>query len=291
MRPATSASPASSGPAPPPALDVRVGCRFVVDVAADTHAVALVEPHADLAWRVRDAGFVAVPHVASWVTEDLNGNRARRFTLPAGRASVSVDAVVSVDPWPDALVPGARALTPEELTPEALRYVLPSRYCESDLLQVEALGRFGGLRPGWEQVQAISDFVHEHIEFDYQRSSPTHSAMTVLHGRTGVCRDFTHLGIGLCRALNLPARYVCGYIPDIGVPVDGPMDFCAWMEVLLDGGWYTFDPRNNRRRIGRVVIARGRDAADVAMLTTFGQVLLVSMEVWADEVPAEPGSP
>jgi transglutaminase-like putative cysteine protease len=162
---------------------------------------------------------------------------------------------------------------------------MASRYCESDRLSDLAWAQFGTIQSGWARVQAICDWVHGRTTFQYGSSSPEYSAVTVLDRGVGVCRDFTHLAIALCRAVNVPARYVFGYLPDIDVPAPEPgviMDFCAWMEVFLDGRWFTFDPRNNRRRIGRVVIGRGRDAADVAMVTSFGHVDMVGMTVWAE---------
>lgn len=174
---------------------------------------------------------------------------------------------------------------PQDLSDDALLFVLPSRYCQSDQFADFAFAQFSLLPPGWSRVQAICDWVHESVRFDYESSSPSKSATDVLASRVGVCRDFTHLAIALCRALNIPARYVFGYLPDIGVPdLGAPMDFCAWMEVFLGTGWHTFDPRNNQRRIGRTVIGRGRDAADVAMVTSFGQVELKTMTVTANEI-------
>ena len=265
-------------------MELRIGCRFIFDAVAATHAVVMVEPHPDEAAHVNAATFAGEPAVPSTLYTDVFANRCRRLTLPAGRSSVSFDAVATIDGEPDPLVPDARAMTPDELPDDVLVYMLPSRYCESDLLANTALSRFGAGVVDWARVQEVSDWVHEHVRFDYQASSPTHTAASVFRDGVGVCRDFTHLGIALCRALNVPARYVFGYLPDIGVenPIL-PMDFSAWMEVYLGGRWHTFDPRNNVRRVGRVVIARGRDAADVAMVTTFAQVALVDMTVRAEE--------
>lgn len=264
-------------------MEIDVGCHFEFDLPAKTHGVLLVEPHRSEQARVTTAllefsdGVTAVPFV------DAYDNRARRITAGPGRIDITFSAVVDVDDVPDPTFVSARTETLEQLPDATLQFLLPSRYCESDRLVDVAWAQFGAIEPGWAQVQAVSDWVHEQIEFDYARSSPSYSAASVLDGRVGVCRDFTHLGIGLCRALNLPARYVFGYLPDIGVPDPGsPMDFCAWMEVYLGDRWYTFDPRNNQRRVGRVVIGRGRDAADVAMVTTFGRADLVTMTVVAE---------
>jgi transglutaminase-like putative cysteine protease len=179
----------------------------------------------------------------------------------------------------------APQLMPDELPNRALPFLLPSRYCESDLLGDRAWNLFGDLAPGWDRVQAIVDWVHDQIDFDYGRSSTSHTAVSMLQDSVGVCRDYTHVAIALCRALNIPARYAFGYLPDIDVPDPGtPMDFCAWMEVQLGGRWYTFDVRNNQRRKGRVLIGRGRDAADVAMVTSFGSAPLLDMRVTAEQV-------
>jgi transglutaminase-like putative cysteine protease len=194
------------------------------------------------------------------------------------------EAVVSV---PDATEPAdldARELPVAELPDEALLYTLPSRYVSSDVLADEAWQLFGALPPGYRRVQAICDHVNGSLRFAYGSSTSTTTAADARAAGVGVCRDFTHLAISYCRALNIPARYVFGYLPDLDVdPLPEPMDFAAWMEVLLDGGWWTFDPRNNRRRKGRVLIGRGRDAVDVAMLTTYGGAVLRRMDVWAEE--------
>jgi transglutaminase-like putative cysteine protease len=175
---------------------------------------------------------------------------------------------------------------PEQLPDHVLVYTLPSRYCPSDELGDAAWELFGALEPGWARVQAISDWVHREVGFGYEHASPRATAADVMRTRTGVCRDFAHLAVAFCRALNIPARYAFGYLPDIGVvPDDAPMDFCAWMEVFLGGAWWTFDPRNNQRRVGRVLIGRGRDALDVAMVSTYGGPALIRMTVWADEKP------
>jgi transglutaminase-like putative cysteine protease len=163
--------------------------------------------------------------------------------------------------------------------------LLGSRYCETDLLSELAWKKFEQVSGGLQRVQAICDFVHRHIQFGYQFASPTKTAFGAYTEGRGVCRDYAHLAIALCRCMNIPARYCTGYLPDIGVPpMDAPMDFAGWFEAFLDGGWYTFDPRNNQPRIGRVLIARGRDAADVAINTTFGPNTLDSFAVRADEV-------
>jgi transglutaminase-like putative cysteine protease len=266
-------------------VDISIGCHFVFDVPTDTHAVVLVEPHVDEEPRVRDARFSVEPTVDLSSYLDRFANRCRRMTFPAGAVELRFDATVRDDGASDVVDADAPELAPGDLPDEALQYLLPSRYCQSDEVAPFAFEQFGAVAPGWTRVQAISNWVHERIGFDYGAASPMTTAVDVLRDGHGVCRDFTHLAIALCRALNVPSRYVFGYLPDIDVPDPGtPMDFCAWMEVWLGDRWYTFDPRNDQHRIGRTVIGRGRDAADVAMVTTFGGVELVSMTVIAEEV-------
>lgn len=269
-------------------MDISIGCRFNFEVAEPTHAVVLVEPHVEEESRVRDARFFTDPGVPSATYRDLFGNRCRRLTLPAGPVELRFDATVDGSGAPDDFDDFAREIHPADLPDEALASLVPSRYCQSDQLTDFAFAQFGGVFPdmsGVHRVRAITQWVHDHIGFDYGAASPATTAVDVLRDGHGVCRDFAHLGIALCRALNIPARYVFGYLPDIDVPDPGsPMDFCAWMEVYLGDRWYTFDPRNNEHRIGRTVIGRGRDAADVAMVTTFGNVGLGSMTVIAEEL-------
>jgi transglutaminase-like putative cysteine protease len=209
----------------------------------------------------------------------------RRVTLPAGTFRVAYDAMVSTSDDLDPFAPEAPEVPIAELPDDALLYTMPSRYCLSDELFYAAQDLFGSLPRGWSRVQAVCDWVHEHIEFGYGSSIASTTAKDVYESRKGVCRDFAHLAITFCRALNIPARYAFGYLPDIDVPPPyAEMDFCAWTEVFLAGRWWMFDPRNNVRRRGRVTIARGRDALDVAMVTTFGAVDLNNMTVRADRV-------
>ena len=260
---------------------VRVGCSFVHEATNPVHTVLQVEPRAPGVLEQRwdnDPSDVGSTYV------DLYGNPCRRLTIPVGRSSLRYDALVEVDPSPDPVRPDAREVAPGELPDDAFVFTLPSRYCPSDELTDEAWALFGSVEPGWTRVQAICDWVHESIEFGYGSSTPLTTAVDVYEARAGVCRDFAHLAVTFCRAFNIPARYVFGYLPDIGVPPpDDPMDFCAWTEVLLDGQWWTFDPRNNTPRVGRVLIGRGRDALDVAMITTFGGAELLTMDVRAEE--------
>ena len=272
----------------PESITLDIGCTFTFDVATPTQAVLMFEPPtgdnelivASIVEVLQDGP------VPSQVYVDVFGNRCRRVTFESGVVTIRYAAMVMVSDQPDLTVPTADVTEPTELPDEALQFLLPSRYCEVDQLTDLAWTTFGAIQPGWARVQAISDWTHERLAFRYGSSSPSHSAMTALASGEGVCRDFTHVAITMCRALNIPARYISGYLPDIGVPDPGtPMDFCAWMEVYLDGRWFTFDPRNNERRIGRVVIGRGRDAADVAMVTTFGPVVLRDMTVTAELTP------
>ena len=228
----------------------------------------------------------------SWSTEpsvpvdeyaDLYGNPVKRLVMPVGDLSLRYDAVVSVPDEPDPDASAAPQLAVDDIPGELLHFTLPSRYCLSDRLMSMAWELFGDIPPSGARVQAICDWVHGNITFQYGTSNPMTTAVEVLEQRKGVCRDFAHLAITFCRALNVPARYVFGYLPDIYVtPPDSPMDFAAWMEVYLGDRWWTFDPRNNTRRVGRVLIGRGRDALDVAMMTTFGPAAFRSMVVWAD---------
>jgi transglutaminase-like putative cysteine protease len=267
-----------------PTIDVEIGCTFEFDSPRATHAVVMVEPHFSEAARIVERRFEMDPPSESSLYHDHFGNTCRRVDLPAGRVVLTFDALVNATPDPDPEVWDAIEVAPADLPDDVLMFVLPSRFCESDVMADEAFRLFGGVQPGWSRVQAVSDWANGHLGFQYGASSPSFSARDVFDRRLGVCRDFAHLAITMCRALNIPARYVFGYLPDIGVPDPGtPMDFCAWMEVFLGDSWHTFDPRNNQRRIGRTVIGRGRDAADVAMVTSFGSVRLDTMLVRAQQ--------
>src|SRR3954454_21143444 len=267
-----------------PTIEVEIGCSFEFDSPRPTHAIVMVEPHFSEAAALVETRFELDPTGPSSVYHDHFGNTCRRIDLPAGKVRLNFDARVNVAGEPDPEVWAAGEVAPSDLPDEALLFLRRSRYCESDVLADEAFRLFGSTPSGWARVQSISDWANGHIGFQYGASSPSFSARDVFDRGLGVCRDFSHLAITMCRALNIPARYVFGYLPDIQVPDPGtPMDFCAWMEVYLGDGWHTFDPRNNQRRIGRTVIGRGRDAADVAMVTSFGSVELVSMLVRAQQ--------
>ncbi len=269
-------------------MQLSVGCRFVFDLPAPIHAVLMVEPHTSEIDRVVNDWLLCSAGGDPGRMVDGFENRCRRLSLPAGEVEITYAGLVEVADELDPVDESAAVAGPAELPGSVLPFLLPSRYCESDLVTEQAWDLFGQVAPGWHRVQAIVDWVHDQVEFDYSRSSPTHSALSVLQGRVGVCRDYTHAAIAMCRALNIPTRYVFGYLPDIEVPDPGlPMDFCAWMEAYVGGHWYTFDVRNNQRRKGRVVIGRGRDAADVAMVTSFGHAQLLEMQVTAERALQE----
>jgi transglutaminase-like putative cysteine protease len=227
------------------------------------------------------------PPVPIAAYRDSFGNWCTRIVAPQGRMRVSADAIVNDSGAPDLVVPQARQLPVPELPEETLLFLLGSRYCETDRLSETAWKLFGHAPPGWGRVQAICDYVHRHIVFGYEHARMTRTALEAFYDKTGVCRDYAHLAVAFCRCLNIPARYCTGYLSDIGVPPPyAPMDFAAWFEAFLDGHWYVFDPRNNTPRMGRVLIARGRDAADVAISGTFGPNTLTSFKVWTEEVRA-----
>jgi transglutaminase-like putative cysteine protease len=216
---------------------------------------------------------------------DDSGNVIRRLCAPAGVASLRLDGVYRTDGRADEVDTTAETVAMSELPLDALPFLRPSRYCETDLLSDFAWANFGGVNGGWARVQAICDFVHGRLRFSYPEARPTRTASEALAEGVGVCRDFTHLAITLCRCLNIPARYCNGYLGDIGVPPDpAPMDFNAWFEVFLGDRWFTFDARHNQPRIGRILIARGRDAADIPMIASFGSHNLTCFSVVTEEI-------
>jgi transglutaminase-like putative cysteine protease len=216
---------------------------------------------------------------------DSFGNRCSRALAPAGRTTFRSGFVVEDRGLPDPVLPDLAAAPVQDLPDDVLVFLLPSRYCETDTLSDLAWALFGAIPAGWGQVQAVVDYVHERIEFGYQHARRTKTAAQAHEERQGVCRDYAHLAVTLCRCLNIPARYCTGYLGDIGVPIsDAPMDFSAWFEVYLGGAWRTFDARHNRPRIGRILLARGRDAADVAIATTFGAADLVGFKIVTEEL-------
>jgi transglutaminase-like putative cysteine protease len=216
------------------------------------------------------------------------GNLCTRLVAPPDRIQITADGILQDSGLPEPEAPTASEYPVHMLPDESLVYLLGSRYCETEHLMTVAWNLFGSTPPGWNRVQTICDFVHSHITFGYQYARPTKTAWEAYQEGRGVCRDFAHLAIALCRCMNIPARYCTGYLGDIGVPPsDAPMDFAGWFEAYLGGAWHTFDPRNNQRRIGRLLVARGRDAADVAISTTFGFNVLESFRVWTDESAQE----
>ncbi len=234
---------------------------------------------------MRSERWSSTPPAALHGYVDLYGNPCTRVVLPLGRSTFRYDADVEVPDAPEDVDEAAREIAPADLPDDVLIYTLPSRYCLPDVLGDEAWALFGSRPRGYGRVRAICDHVHSHLTFRYGSSTAWSTAADVNSTRLGVCRDYTHLAISFCRALNIPARYVFGYLPDLDVSIESStMDFAAWMEVWLDDAWWTFDPRNNMPRKGRVVIGSGRDASDVAMATTFGGPHLEAMTVRAEEV-------
>ena len=266
-------------------LQLTVGCEFGLESVQPAEAIMqvapLYEPGVSILSESWDTG---APH-HGYI--DQYGNRCERFELSSGDSRVSYEAQVVLAAPADVIEPGTREVPVAELPDSALSFIMPSRFCLPDELGHEAWQRFGGLAPGWTRVQTIVDFVHGALEFVPGASNPWTTAADAYRAGQGVCRDFAHLAITFCRALNIPARYVFGYIPAIGVPLPAePMDFAAWFEAYLGGRWHTFDARNNRPRIGRVVVGRGRDAIDVALITSFGPLTMTGFEVRAERSPA-----
>lgn len=267
---------------------IRCGYDITYTLSAPTTLVLMLNLRPELAPRLRSREkFVVNPVTKTESFLDNFGNRCMRLTAPSGQINLSGDVLVEDSGWPAPVVEHAGESAVKDLPPAVLPYLLPSRYCEVDLLGKHAWRLFGGLPPGWGRVQAICDWTHAHLRFDYAAARATRTAWQVCEERVGVCRDFTHLAVTLCRCLNIPARYVTGYLGDIGVAPDPQaMDFSAWMEVWLDGQWHIFDVRHNERRIGHLPMAHGRDAADVALTTSFGQHQLARFVVRTHEVSA-----
>ena len=275
----TRANPSGAGAGGGP-LVLVVGCEFGLESGQPAAAVMQVAPRPQPGLSIRSERWDTGAYHYCYV--DHYGNRCERFELAAGESRLDYEAELVLAAPDDVIALEASETSPAQLPDEVLSFVMPSRYCLPDELGHEAWQRFGHLTPGWGRVQAIVDYVHGHLEFMPGGSNPWTTAADAYRAGQGVCRDFAHLAISFCRALNIPARYVFGYIPDIGVsePVL-PMDFAAWCEVYLDGRWHTFDARNNTPRVGRVVVGRGRDAVDVALVTSFGPLNLTGFEVRA----------
>ncbi|MCZ8184222.1 MAG: transglutaminase family protein [Beijerinckiaceae bacterium] len=277
---------------------IRYGYAIEIDCPQQTPLIVRLDVHPEFRPDITSVDrmlasdvFSGAPVAIEAPYADGFGNVCRRLVSPASRLRLEAQGEIRRCGREDARCPGASQHPPEQLPPAVLPFINGSRYCETDLLMPFAWERFGSIPNGWDRVEAITDFVHHHIRFDYQEARNTRTALNVFDERVGVCRDFTHLAVALCRALNIPARYCNGYLGDIGVPADpAPMDFSAWFEVYLSGQWWTFDARHNRPRIGRIVIARGLDAADVPMISSFGHHWLARFEMFTEEVVALPAA-
>jgi transglutaminase-like putative cysteine protease len=267
-------------------VKIRLGYEIVMSHPQDTPILLMVTVHPS---RSRDLieGDQLQVFPATSVTQfvDSFGNVCSRLIAPPGQIRFTAQAIISDPGLYDNHVPNAIQHVVQELPDECLQFLLGSRYCETDKLMDIAWANFNAAPLGWGRVQAICDFVHKHLTFGYQYARNNRTAFEAYTERVGVCRDFAHLAITLCRCMNIPARYATGYLGDIGVPKDpAPMDFSAWFEAYLGGKWYTFDARHNQPRIGRVLVARGRDAAEAAIATYFGPSTLESFKIWTDEV-------
>lgn len=267
-------------------MKIRIGYDIVFDCPQPTPMILMLNVHYSRVAQLATPDYLLTdPVVPITGYRDGFGNWCTRIVASAGLTRVYSDSIIHDSGLPDEIVPHVAEVALQDLPEETLVFLLGSRYCETDRLTEEAWRLFGQTQPGWARVQAICDFVHQHIEFGYQHARRSKSAWEAYNEGAGVCRDYAHLAITFCRCMNIPARYCTGYLGDIGVPfTPAPMDFAGWFEAFLGGRWYTFDARNNTPRIGRVLIARGRDAADVAIATTFGPNTLQSFLVRTDEV-------
>ncbi len=266
-------------------VTLRVGYEIVHQCLQETPMILVVSIHESSNSRLVTPDFpVTSPAVPTSAYRDGFGNWCHRLTAPAGRFLVRGGALIRVSTQPDPSHPHALQHPVQDLPEETLVFLLGSRYCETDRLSETAWQLFGHTPQGWPRVQYICDFVHRHLTFNYQNANATRTAFMAFQEQTGVCRDFAHLAIAFCRCMNIPARYCTGYLSDLGTePPWGIPDFAAWIEVYLGGAWHSFDPRNNVPRRGRILMARGRDASDVAIATTFGPSLLESFRVWTEE--------
>jgi transglutaminase-like putative cysteine protease len=268
---------------------IRIAFDIAVSAPAPTPVILALSPRPEEMSRI-SAGPLRIDSAPAQAAveprwfRDVFGNTRARFVMPAGRHRLTWEGYATDSGRADDVHPDAIQHPVQDLPDGVLQYLQPSRYCESDLLSQEAWDRFGAIPTGWGKVQAICDFAHDHLKFDYKDASPFRTAAISLQQGKAVCRDFAHLVIAFSRALNIPARYASGYLGDIEWPDMGPGDFCAWTEIFLGGRWYTFDARYNVPRIGRIVMVRGRDAGDVPMMTSFGPTQLESFQVFCDEV-------
>jgi transglutaminase-like putative cysteine protease len=264
---------------------IRFGFEIELESPAPVPMLLALSTHSDLSGRLIGEDHVrVVPDCETHRYLDRFGNWITRLVAPIGPSSQWTDCVVELGGLPDPQVPSARQHSIPELPDNVVQHLIPSRYCDSDNLTQEAWKLFASHPEGWGRVQAIADFVHQHVTFGYQFGRASKTASEVFREKSGVCRDFAHLAIAFCRAMNIPARYASGYLGDIGVPYSGPGDFSAWFEVYLDHRWHTFDARYNVPRVGRILMVRGSDASDVAMITSFGGYQLKLFRVWADRL-------
>ena len=267
-------------------MHIRYGYDIALELAQPATILAMADVHSDFrSCIVEETELEVAPAMAAERFVDDSGNVVRRLSAPAGSVSLRLQGVFRSDGREDETDPSAEIVGASDLPPETLPFLRASRYCETDLLSDFAWANFGSVNGGWARVQAICDFVHQRLRFSYPEARPTRTANEALSEGVGVCRDFTHLAVTLCRCLNIPARYCNGYLGDIGVPPDpAPMDFNAWFEAFLGRRWFTFDARHNQPRIGRILISRGRDAADIPMITTFGPHALTRFTVVTEEI-------
>ena len=270
-------------------IKIRAGYEISYDCLQPTPMIVTLDVHSSRSQDLLTSDMMRLdPAIAANTYRDGFGNTCHVIHAPTGRLTLSADFLIGDSGAPDEVAPGAEQHSLEKLPVDTLVYLLGSRYCETDRFTNIAWSEFGKVAKGWPLVQAICDYVHNDIKFGYQHASPTKTAWDAHAERRGVCRDFAHLAITLCRCMNVPARYCTGYLGDIGVPPDPePMDFSAWFEVYLGGRWYTFDARHNTPRIGRILMARGRDATDVAIVTSFGPCTLAGFKVVTDEVTSD----
>jgi transglutaminase-like putative cysteine protease len=267
-------------------VKIRFGYELVYGVPQTTPMIFTLHSQLSKIQRLaRPDVLQTTPVVPLFFFTDAFGNTCTRLEAPPGTLRITADGLVEDGGEPEPAHWSAAEHPVRDLPADTLQYLLASRYCETDLLMEDAWLLFGHVAPGWARVQAICDYVHREVAFDYAYARPTKTALETYRERQGVCRHLAHLAISFCRCLNIPARYCTSYLGDIGVPpVDAPMDFSGCMEVFMGGAWHVFDPRNNARRIGRIIIARGRDAADVAISTAFGAPFLQTFRVWTDEI-------
>lgn len=265
-----------------------IRCGYDISFQSDTRTamMAMLSLHPSRHQDLQTAQRLMIsPDIPLYQYEDGFGNVATRFTVPPGGVTLSCDFVIADSGEPDRRAPGGPQMPVEDLPDDVMIFLLGSRYCETDRLMAVAWSNFAHYASARDRVDAIVDFVHNHIEFGYHHARSDKTAWNGYQERQGVCRDFAHLAVTLCRCMNIPARYCTGYLGDIGVPpVDAPMDFSAWFDVYIDGDWYTYDARHNTPRIGRILMARGRDATDVALTTGFGPANLTRFDVHCDEV-------